>query len=339
MAVASLFAGGTAVASPAASPPVGGFTVRPAHVDPSDPATASYFKRETPDGGSWSDQVVVGNTSDRPVDLFVSAVDGLTGQTSGAVYADRQDPVHKAGGWVTVGAPEVTVAADSQLPVGFTVRVPPGAPAGDHLAGVAFENADPVTSGSGFRVTEVFRAVVGVLVTVPGPAAFVPRVGKAWLARLAGPGIAAVMVTVSDAGLLLGKPVLTVALSGPGGYRRTSTRSLDTVLAGDSIDYPFAWADDLAPGRYEITATITGGGATMTVHTVSDLGSALSGTNSLKPRRATPSAPTGIPWGAIPAVAVAGVAAGFLVHRRRPRRHPAPPAGGDTAITPGLRPT
>ena len=308
-------------ASAGASPALGGFTVRPATFDPSDPATRSYFRQVLAGGSSWSAQVVVGNVSAHAVTLFVSAVDGLTGQTSGAVYANRQDPVRKAGTWVTVDTPSITVAPDSQLPVGFTVRVPAGAPAGDHLAGLAFENANPQTSGGGFRITEVVRTVVGVLVTVPGATTFHPEVFGARVAQLDGPGVGAVIVTLGDVGLSLGKPVLTVSLSGPHGYRRTLTRTLDTLLPGDVIDYPFAWVDDLAAGHYDIAATITGGGSTMTFHGSSALGSALKGAKAARHPAVGPHA-------------AGGMVAWWVPHRRgrgqparRCRPHPPTPEG------------
>ena len=79
-----------------ASPPIGGFTVRPSHSDAADPATRAYFKRTVAAGGSFGDRALVGNTSDTSITVIVSPVDGLTGATSGAVYANRQDKITKA---------------------------------------------------------------------------------------------------------------------------------------------------------------------------------------------------------------------------------------------------
>src|SRR5438105_1380757 len=149
----------------------GGIGLRPAHVDPADPATRAYFKPTVVAGGSFTDQVVVTNTGDAPIDLLVSGVDGRTAITSGAVYANRQDPVRGPGAWVVPSAATITLRPHSERPVGFTVRVPPTADPGDHVAGIAFENAHPTTSGGNFAVTQVVRAVMGVQVTVPGPAA------------------------------------------------------------------------------------------------------------------------------------------------------------------------
>src|SRR5438270_3835415 len=135
----------------------GGLSVRPAHVDPADPATRAYFKPVVGPGRSFADQVLVGNTSDAPIDLVVSAVDGLTGTTSGAVYANRQEPVTKAGAWVTPNVSLLAVAAHSETTVGFSVRVPLDATPGDHVAGIAFEDAHPQTTPGRFSVTEVVR--------------------------------------------------------------------------------------------------------------------------------------------------------------------------------------
>src|SRR5258708_36089802 len=104
IAAASFAWGG--VASAAAG---GGIGLRPAHVDANDPATRAYFKPTIAPGATFTDEAVVSNTSDAAIDLIVSGVDGLTGQTAGAVYANRQDPVRRAGAWLTPGSPTMTV--------------------------------------------------------------------------------------------------------------------------------------------------------------------------------------------------------------------------------------
>jgi hypothetical protein len=245
-------------ASPAAM--AQSFGVRPGHYDPADPATRAYFKPVIAPGATFSDEVVVTNTGDEPLTFFVSGVDGLTAQTTGAVYANRQDKPTETGTWIETSASELTVAPRSEAALPFTVRVPADAAPGDHLGGVAFENAAPQSSGSNIRITQVVRAVVGVSVRVPGPAEMVLRVGDLRLRRQDGTGTVAAFLRLANDGRALGKPDLSVTLSGPDGYRRTVERRLDTVLPGDEVDYPLAWPDDLAPGRYRITAVATGPG-------------------------------------------------------------------------------
>jgi hypothetical protein len=238
---------------------VGGLGVRPAHFDPNDPATKAYFKRETAPGSSFTDAVVVSNSSDRPLTVYVSAVDGLTSTTSGAVYANRTDPVRETATWVSPSRPTVTIDPHSEIEVPFTVTVPSSAIAGDHLAGLAFEDTTPRTSGGNFSVTEVLRAVVGIQIRLPGAAAFTAAPGTPRLVEMAGTENAAVIVPIRNTSGLLGKPKVAVTLSG-NGYRRQVSRDLDTILPGDHIDYPFVWPDDLAPGTYEITVSLDAGG-------------------------------------------------------------------------------
>jgi hypothetical protein len=307
---------------PAGAQGTGGFGAAPAHSDPADPATRAYFKPVVARGGSLRDQVQLTSTSNQPIRLIVSSVDGLTGQTSGAVYANRQDPVTKAASWVRPAVGSLTLAPHSRQIVDFTVSVPESAAPGEHLAGLAFEDADPHKSAGQFGVTQVVRTVVGVDVIVSGPAAPHIRLGGIGLAALAGLHYATLTIHIGDDGRKVVKPRLHVALAGPSGYHRSLSRTLDTILPGDTIAYPYVWPDDLAAGDYVVEVSATNGSerevATANLH----LGAALKGTT--KPG-VTVSAST-VPIGAIPlALSSAGVLTvvlfvGFRVGARRGSR-------------------
>ena len=307
-----------------------GIALRPAHADPNDPSTRAYFKPTVAPGGTFTDQVIVTNTGDSPVELAVSGVDGLTAATSGAVYANRQDPVTKAGAWVSAATPTVTVAPHAEAPVTVTVKVPKDIGAGDHLAGIAFEDVHQTSAGSNFAVTQVVRAVMGVQVIVPGPGAFSVHVDNAALQSLPGTSAASVVVTLGNNGVRLGKPGVSVELTGPNGYKKTVDRTLDTILPGDTIAYPLAWPDVLKSGDYSITATATAPGSAPVVHTASaHLGTALAGVPS--PGVVTPApAPGRHPGRGYPTailvvlVAVAGIGGGVYLGRRG--SSPKPPA-------------
>jgi len=263
-------------AAPAGAATVGGLGVRPAHSDPADPATKAYFKPVVQPGGTFSDAVTVTNSSDQPMAVFVTAVDGLTSTSSGAVYANRQDPVDETGRWVVPASGTVTIPAHGSLDVPFTVRVPADATPGDHLAGIAVEDAHPHASGGNFSVTEVLRGVIGVQVRVPGEAAFTMTAGTPSLSELAGTGNAAVTIPLTSTGGLLGKPSVTVNLAGDG-YNRTVTRALDTILPGDHIEYPFVWPDDVRAGNYAITVSLTTDHTVASTHGHSTIGQQLAG--------------------------------------------------------------
>jgi hypothetical protein len=305
-----------------------GIALRPGHADPADPSTRAYFKPTVAPGQTFSDVVIVTNTGDSPIELAVSPVDGVTAPTSGAVYANRQDPVTEIGTWITAGSKTVTVAPHAELPVPFTVKVPAGARSGDHLAGIAFEDVHPAAAGGNFAVTQVVRAVMGIQVIVPGPAAFGVDVFGASLQALPGVGAASVVVKLGNSGARLGKPELSVAMAGPDGYQRTVTRSLDTILPSDTIDYPLAWPDVLKPGEYNITATATAPGMAPVVHTGSSkLGEALAGVPSPGVVTPAPASESGrgypVMWAVVVLLAAAIIGGGMYLGRGRHRPEPA----------------
>lgn len=295
---------------------IGGFGARPAHFNPNNPATRAYFIRTVPRGGRFADSVIVTNSGSKAVTLRVYPVDGLTGVTSGVVYGDRQDRLHAAGLWVTPATSMVTVPADSQITVGFRLRVPSSATVGQHLAGLALEDVHAGKSAGRFSVTEVLRAVVGIEVRVPGPSKSRLSLERFSIAPIQGTRYPSVVVDLANVGTNLCKPALTVALSGPGGLH-TATRRLDTVLPGSSIPYPFLWVHALAAGNYNANITATRCGPREVLRGNTSLGTKL--VKSTVPATATASSSSGssIPWWPIALVGVGGIAIGALFGRRR----------------------
>lgn len=305
-----------ALAPGAEAATIGGFGARPAHFNPSNPVTRAYFIRTVRRGGSFTDQVIVTNSAAKPVTLRVYAVDGLTGATSGVVYGNRGVGLHGAGQWVTPDVQLVTVPGNSQTSVGFTVKVPNTAAAGQHLAGLALEDANAGKSGGRFSVTEVLRTVVGIEVAVPGPSLTHLALESFSIAPIQGTTYPSVVVNLANTGTNMCKPRLLVALNGPAGVQRASRR-LDTVLPGDSIPYPFVWPHSLAAGSYNANITATGCGPRQVLHGSASLGANL--VNSTVPAADTrpPAGGSTIPWWPIALVGFGGIVVGTLFGRRR----------------------
>jgi hypothetical protein len=312
-----------ALAAPSASAAdIGGFSVRPAEINPANPATRAYFVRSIRRGGSFAGRVVVSNASKRPIYLYVSGVDGLTGETSGAVYADRGDPRRAAGRWVQVATSYLRVPARSSTRVAFTVQVPRHTTAGAHLAGIAFQNARPTTTGGHFSITEVFRAVIGVEIQVPGRTSSRISLLGARLDALPGTNYPSVVVTVRNSGTRLCKPSLGVSLTGSSNSRHVR-QQLDTVLPGSTIHYPLPWPRALRSGRYRIAASASGCGPRVSITVPAQLGTPLARTAKSDPASVAPIGSGGTPWWPIPLVGVGGLGLGMLAARLRRR----PPTG------------
>jgi hypothetical protein len=314
-----------AVASASAAS-IGGFGVRPAHADPRNPATRAYFIIHAPGGSTRQEAVIVTNGGTKPLVLEVDAVDGLTGVTSGVVYANRGVPVHGAGAWVTPAVGRVTVPPRSSTQVRFTVAVPGSARPGDHVAGIAFEALQPTKSSSSFSVTVVVRTVVGIEVEVPGPATPQVRIYSLALAPLPGTTVPSAVVTLEDVGRKLCHPRLAVALTGQNTTTR-ATQTLGTILPGDRIAYPFRWPGALSEGHYDVSATSTGCGPAVLTRTIAafTLSSTRAGSSSrhvVGPTAPLASASNGWSWWlyalvGLGALLAAGLAVRFRVLRRR----------------------
>jgi len=313
------------------------FSASPATYDPTDPLTRSYFRPEAVPGAVLGEGVIVTDTGDSPVQLYVYAVDGLTGTTSGTVYANRSNPRQKAGLWLTPGVSSLVLQPHQRQLVLFQVRVPADATPGDHVAGIAFENARPTTGGE-MAVTEVIREVIGVQVRVPGPGQFHLTLSRASFAVPPAAAAASVVVRLGDDGDRLGQPKITVALHGPAGFTDTLTRQLDTLLPGDMIDYPIVWPRALPAGAYTIDVAQVGvPGVALT--TTADLSAAQPGLSTpsgtvpvapLHPAPARHAHPSGSGWAVLALVGAGGAATvgiGLALRtltpkRRARRRHP-----------------
>ncbi len=249
------------------APTIGGFGVRPAHPNPNIAATRAYFIINAGRGSVRKETVVVTNDSAKPLVLAVDAVDGLTGVTSGVVYANRGVRVHGAGAWVTPAARRVTVPPRSSINVGFTAKIPKGATTGDHVAGIAFQALNKRKSRGHFSVTVVERTVVGIEFEVPGPAAQKIQLYALGLAPLPGTTVPSAVVTLEDVGRRLCQPRLAVAIKGRARATK-ATRALETILPGDKIAYPFRWPGSLREGSYDVSATTTNCGPQAVMHAV-----------------------------------------------------------------------
>src|SRR5262249_49765665 len=243
------------------------------------------------------------------------------GATSGVVYGNRQDHLQGAGVWVVPAVPRVTVPANGQTSVAFTVHVPKSAAVGQHLAGLALEDIHSGKSTGRFSVTEVLRTVVGIQLNVPGPAVSRISLQSFSIAPIQGTSYPSVVVGLTNNGTNLCKPALAVSLSGPGGVQRAS-RKLDTLLPGDTIPYPFVWPHALAAGSYTANITATGCGPRVSLHGTSSLGAKLV-KSTVPTEAARPSTGSGTsPWWPIALVGFGGIVVGALFGRRRRGPHP-----------------
>lgn len=241
-------------------------SVAPAHPDPSAAAGKSYFVHTASPGATWTESIAVANTYGVRINAWVDAVDGITSIRTGAVYTARTEAPRGTATWVRPSVSSVSVAPRGRTVISFTVSVPASASAGDHVAGVAFEDMQGSTSGQAGAssgaggITTVLRSVVAIQVRVPGPAVFLLHVYSASMHPVIATGGSGISIDMADVGGLLGKPLLDITLDGPNGYHRDQTFQLDTMLPADRITDELLWPGGLAPGEYRLSITEDGSG-------------------------------------------------------------------------------
>ena len=314
------------VAAPAraAGDEPGAFSARPSPKAPQD-QRGTFFRLHVEKGTDRRQSVVIENLSEETKHLLLNAVDGLTGTTSGSVYANRDDPKTKAGSWIDLPVKSIDLPAGKTMRVPFSLTVPKDARNGDHLAGIAIQDAHRTHSKSRLSITQIIRVVVGVQIIVDGPKEKALTLGKVEMKALPGTKVPSVVVHLENTGTELCTPLLEVNLTSPDGKQQLVSRQLDTVLPASAIDFPMPWPKALEAGSYEVGVTAKQCGEPQAIQASATLGSTLLGT----PDEPEPKPPTvivqqtPIPWAPIIAlvvlVAVVTAAAMAFVLKRRPR--------------------
>lgn len=238
------------------------FTVGPARYDPDRPATRSYFVYDVEPGRSFHDELRVINTGDQPGVVRLYPVDATTGQNSGPVYLQADAQRRDVGGWITLDVRELRLEPGEEQLAGFSVAVPAGARAGEHLGGIVAEGAT-VTSASAesnFAVDLRIRSVVAVQVNLPGPR--VDKLGAAGLSTAVRNGLQVVVVSLRNEGTHLAKGAGSVAIFAASGEQVALVPlRFDSILPGDMLNLQAPVPGQaLGVGRYRAALTLTADG-------------------------------------------------------------------------------
>lgn len=321
----------TAAPSKEAAALPGGFGVRPV-IPKGKELPPSYFIIDAGPGSVAQRSVVIVNGTKKRKTLIVDGVDGLTGQTTGTVYANRDQPHDEASRWVRPAKRVVHVDPGTTKRMRFTVRVPDNVRPGDHVAGLAFEDRHVSTTKSRFSVKQVIRVVVGVQIHIDGGTPGQASVGGMRMEAQPGTQVATTLVKLTNEGDKLCKPTLAVTLQPQNGEARTVEKRLDTVLPRDTIEYPMQFDGKVEGGTYGATAKVKDCGEERTSTATVQLASSLDGSS---PRADAPKASgddtvAGVPsWlviGGLVILGIGGGVGGLLTVQSLARRRTEPAA-------------
>jgi hypothetical protein len=316
-----------AVAAPGAASAAPGLVVAPR---PAGGAALSYFRLSAAPGhAARAGAIVLLNRSGSPLRVAIGAVAGRTIDTLGSTYGPPGSAPRGAAAWLRLGERRLTLAPGGSAQVPVSVTVPPGAPSGDRLAGVAVEalGQRQEAANRGVAIASTVRYVIGVEVTVPGPRSPLIRFTGASLERQ--PSALVFLLRARNAGNVILRGV-------HGAVRITSRHHLvasmplgpGTFVTSSSIAYPVPAprAHPAAGTVFRVRAYLRYGSRVAWLDTLVRFGHAAAAkARTYAPRSAAGHGGSGLPgwaWGLLGGALLYGAAATLAISRLRRRRLP-----------------
>lgn len=243
------------------------FGLQPVLYDPADPLTKSYFIFDSKPGIVLKSQVRVINSGTATGSVSLYPVDATTGQTSGAVYLNHDDPRKDVGSWMTLGAQQLTLAPGKSQVVSFQVTIPRSVRQGQHLGGIVAENlgqsdktpSPKPTQNTTFRINIKNLTIIAVQINLPGTP--VEQLAATGVRAGGQGGYQQLFVGLSNTGTVMIKPYGSLHVADAQGHEvENLSLKLDTFLPQTAINYPVTITGPaLGVGDYQATVDLTYG--------------------------------------------------------------------------------
>jgi len=217
----------------------------------------SFFRYDARPGQTVRGAVRVRNIASGPRVAYLRAVDARTAATGGLEYGDQSRPPAATGRWIRLAARTVRLPGGASQEVPFSVRVPPGTRAGDHVAGIVAFGRQPRRQRRGrrFQLRFVSRLAIAVQIRVPGPRRTREEFRDADIQIL--PSGASLGLKIANTGnTLIRQTTGRVTVSARG--RRLFTRRvrIDSFLPETEIVHPVPWRGTPVQGDYRVTGVL-----------------------------------------------------------------------------------
>lgn len=203
------------------------------------PLGRSWFVFRARPGRVVTGAVRVTNDGRAPGTVLLYPVDATTGRTSGAVYLTNSRAPSGDGRWIRLARRSLRLAPGQSQVVAFSVRAPAGATAGQHLAGLAAENATPGKLQASGSVRIRIRAVAILAVQLNLPGAARASLASTGISTEGASGRQAIVLGLQNTGNVMLKPWGDLRVTdGQGHLVQARPIRMDTFLPGTAIDYP-----------------------------------------------------------------------------------------------------
>lgn len=242
------------------------FSLQPVLYDPSEPLTKSYFIFDSKAGTILTSKVRIINAGTATGTASLYAVDATTGQTSGAVYLNQNDPRRDVGAWIALSTRQVTLAPGQSQVVAFQITIPGAVRPGQHLGGIVAEDTTQESGSqsngnntSTFQINVKNLTIIAVQVNLPG--AISEQLTASGVQAGGANGYQSLLLGLSNTGTQMLKPSGNLQIADNQGHVfKTITLNLDTFLPQTTISYPVpVTGQALTAGDYVATLTLAYG--------------------------------------------------------------------------------
>jgi hypothetical protein len=213
-----------------------------------------FYLLEGAPGAVITQPIKIANTNRHPVDVTIEPVDAGTSSSTGTQYEEPGTAKARTARWISVSSPQITLGADKERTLPFTVRIPEGTQPGQYLAAMsasvpkdpaAKRGAKPNQAAMSLQFT--FQRVIAVQINVPGPMA--PKLVVTGAQPKATPDGVSLGLHIANQG--------NAFAHGKGSVRVASTNTdvnfrIDTFVSGTSIVMPVKWTSEVVPGTHKV---------------------------------------------------------------------------------------
>lgn len=223
------------------------FSLTPSQTE-AHPEDRVSVRTEIEPGEQFEDAVTLRNFTESPVTFQLSAADGVTSESGAFDVLAPDAQSEQAGTWFELDQETITVEADSEETVGFTITIPENATPGDHPAGITAALADQDE-----ELNVVSRVGVRTHIRVAGeiePGLIFDSVETVYHPSInpLSPGSLTTRYTISNQGNVRLGTSTTVASAGPFGWNYATSEPVEIreILPGDSVSFETT-VDDVWP--------------------------------------------------------------------------------------------
>jgi hypothetical protein len=230
----------------------------------------AYFDFDASPGKTVGGRLLLTNTTPGVAKtVYLRPADVATAATGGLDYGRQGRRPGGTGRWLRLSRTRVRLAAGGAVEIPFSARVPKGAGAGDHFAGIlAFGGGarEARTGSSRFRLRLVSRMAIAVRFRVPGPRVARVELRSAEL-EVTPTGASLGLKLANSGNALVPKTVGRVTVLQDGKALFVREVRVDAFVPGTEITYPVPWAGKPVEGEYEVRGTLRPeGSAPVKVH-------------------------------------------------------------------------